>query len=123
MAHLVFGLTRLTHDMYRKDSGIALLRDSDAVMQTVKTRLLTHFQEWFLDLSAGLPWFTEMCVHNPNFKLVENRVAESIINTDGVVNLISLNLAFNVGTRVLTIDFKYTDVYGSTLGETERIAI
>jgi len=121
MSHLVFGLLSREHDMYRELSGIGLLRDGDAVLQTVKTRLLLHYNEWFLDRSAGLPWFTELMKHNPNFPLIESRVAETIIGTDGVVELVSIALSFKASTRKLFIDFSYIDVYGGKQTATQGV--
>lgn len=123
MAHLVFGLTRQSHDMYRSGNRIGLLRDSDAILQTVKTRLLLHYEEWFLDLAAGLPWFTEMLTYDPDFGLIENRVAETVLQTDGVVNLLSISLSFLAESRDLGIDFSYTDVYGKNTSESLQVNI
>ena len=123
MTHSVFALTTESHDMYIAGHGIAILRDSDAVLQTVKTRLLLHYEEWFLDLSEGMPWFTEVMVHNPDFTLIESRVSQTILNTDGVVSLESISLAFSTTNRSLTIDFRYTDVYGNTITQSQLVKI
>jgi len=123
MTHIVLGLTTTSHDMYRAGSGIAVLYDSDAVLQTVKTRLLLHYEEWFLDLSEGLPWFTELLKHNPDFSLIESRISETIINTDGVESLENIQLAFTPTTRVLIVNFTYIDVYGITQSESQAVAI
>jgi len=123
MTHIVFGLTTTTHDMYRKGSGIAILRDSDAVLQTVKTRLLLHYEEWFLDLSAGLPWFTDLMKHNPDFSLIESRISETITNTDGVASLKYIQLAFTDASRSLLVNFSYIDVYGITQTESQAVEL
>jgi len=123
MSHKVLALTAQTNDMYRNTAHIAILIDSDAVLQTVKSRLLLHYSEWFLDLSAGIPWFTELLTHNPDFSLIESRVAETIIDTDGVTDLINLAMTFRGSQRELYIDFSYMDIYGTTRTETQRVAI
>jgi len=51
------------HDLYIVNGQIARVSKSDAILQTIKTRLLLIYQEWFLDLSKGLPWFTQMMGH------------------------------------------------------------
>ena len=123
MSHSVFALSTISHDMYLSGNGIGILRDSDAVLQTVKTRLLLHYEEWFLDLSEGMPWFTEVMVHNPDFTLIESRVSETVLNTDGVVSRESISLAFSTTNRSLTIDFRYIDVYGNTITESQLVNI
>lgn len=107
--------------MFRTKANISILHDSDAVLQIVKTRLLMHYEEWFLDLSEGLPWFTEILTHNPNFKIIESRVGETILTTSGVIRLETLAITFLSGTRNMGIDFSYTDEYGTT--QTEQVNI
>ncbi len=115
MPHLCFALGRFDHDMSRDKSSFALVIDSDAVLQTVKTRLLLHYEEWFLSLSSGLPYFTRILVKNPNLVDIESLIVREIALTDGVERVTSISLSLSPGNRSLGVDFTYTDIYGFTV--------
>ena len=102
------------HDLYIKNGQIARLYGSEAVMQNVKTRLLLVEEEWFMDLSAGLPWFTKMMGRNPNPYTIRAYIAKQVIATDEVKELKSLELVYNNTDRKMDINFSFTDIYGNT---------
>ena len=103
------------HDLYINNGQIARISSSDAIIQLVKTRLLLVREEWFMDLSAGLPWFSKMMGRNPNPYKIRSYVAKEIILTEGVSELKSLELVYNNAERKLDILFSYTDIYGNTV--------
>lgn len=86
--------------------------DTDQVRQLIETRLLLVQQEWFLDLSAGLPWFTEMTGRQANQFTIRSYISNEIINTPGVESLQSLDMDYDSGARKLNIVYVYTDVFG-----------
>ena len=102
----------LTGDLFLTDGNISRCYESEAVRQNVKQRLLTVQEEWFLNLDQGLPWFTELHGRNVPLELVRARVVECIVNTDGVRELISVDV-YNESGRQLRIDFEYRDIYGN----------
>lgn len=103
------------HDLHIINGQIARVSNSDAVLQLVKTRLLLMREEWFMDLSAGLPWFSKMMGRNPNPYKIRSYVAKEIILTEEVSELKSLELVYNKEIRKLDILFSYTDIYGNTV--------
>jgi len=103
------------HDLYINNGQIARVSASDTILQLVKTRLLLVREEWFMDLSAGLPWFSKMMGRNPDPYKIRSYVAKEIILTEGVNELKSLELVYNKGERKLDIFFSYTDTYGNTV--------
>jgi hypothetical protein len=54
--------------------------------------------------------------------LIESRVAETILGTDGVVELTSLNMAFSGQDRRLLIEFSYIDIYGNQYSSSQEVA-
>lgn len=104
-----------THDLYIANGQIARVTKSDSIMQAIKTRLLTVAEEWFMDLSAGLPWYTEMSGRNADLYLIRSYISSEITGTEGVDVLLSLELEYNNKDRKLDVLFKYTDIYGNTL--------
>jgi len=103
------------HDLHIVNGQIARVSKSDAILQTIKTRLLLIYQEWFLDLSKGLPWFTQMMGHRFDIWKVRSYVARQILSTDGVDELLSLTVDLNRLERKLVIEFEYRDTYGATI--------
>jgi hypothetical protein len=81
------------------------------VGQKVVTRLKLIQGEWFLDNSAGTPWFTEIFGYtNPTVRdLVIKNV---ILTTDNVNELISYTSSVNPTTR----NFDVTAEIGTTFG-------
>lgn len=110
----VYALTTDTHDLYISNGQIARHKDSSSVMQTVKTRLLLVYQEWFLNLSSGLPWFTTMLGKNFNIWRIRSLIGKEILATNEVNELTSLDLQYNSTERKVDINFTYTDTYGVT---------
>ena len=113
-------LDATTHDISTQDGRIARAYDSDSILQTVKTRLLTIRQEFFLDLDAGLPWFVEgeMTGKNVDLYRVKSYVSNEIVGTDGVSELLSIELIIDKPARKLDIIFSYIDIHGTTQNET-----
>lgn len=108
------GLDTTTNDMSTTGGRITRVYDSEAIMQLVKTRLMTIRQEWFLNLDAGLPWFTDLTGKNVDLYKIRSHVAVSIVNTPGVVGLGAVELDLSPTDRKLEIAFTYTDQYGRT---------
>ena len=103
------------HDMHVLNGQIARVSLSDAIMQLIKTRLLTVQEEWFMDLSAGLPWYTKMLVKPTDLYKIRSYLSKEIVATEGVDSLLSIELQYNSEERKLDVEFKYTDTYGNTL--------
>lgn len=103
------------HDMYVANGQIARVTKSEAILQAIKTRLLTVQEEWFMDLSAGLPWYTKMMGKPANLYKIRSYLSGEITGTQGVDTLLSLELGYNNTDRKLEISFQYTDMYGNTL--------
>lgn len=112
-----YAINKTTHDLYISNGQIARVSNSEAIAQTVKTRLLTVQEEWFLDLNAGLPWFTKMLGATPDLYKIRGYVAREIINTNGVEDLKTVELLYNKKDRKLDIEFTYVDIFGNTVSE------
>ena len=103
------------YDIELENGQIKRVVDSYQVQMNVKTRLLTIQEEWFLDLAMGLPWFTEMTGRHPDYLLIQSKVANSVYNTEGVVEVLEIVLDMDKANRKLNINFKYTDVFNQTV--------
>lgn len=102
-----------THDISVQDRQIRRVVDSEEIQQRIKTRILLVQQEWFLNLGAGLPWFTELSGRNVDLYKVRSYISLLINQTDGVSQLVSLDLSVDNEARKLNVEFTYIDIFGN----------
>ena len=80
---------------------------SDEVMQRLKLRLLRELGEWFLDTTAGLPWYQDghgmlgakMSQQN-NVRLLIRRC---VMGTEGVKAIEKLTTRYILGNRTFSV--------------------
>lgn len=95
-------LDRQTHDLKFVDGDLVLSAD---VAQAVKVRTLFFEGEWFLDRSAGIPYFAEVFVKPVNLDLVATLFRDAIVNTPGVLGLTRFVSGYQPDTRTFTLDW------------------
>lgn len=85
----------------------------ECVAQAVKTRLALLAGEWFLDLLEGTPYATH--VWGKQLKETYDPVLRRrILQTEGVLEIVSYDSSFNSETRKLTVSVKLNTVYGES---------
>jgi hypothetical protein len=82
--------------------------DGESVVQAVKFALSVFQGEYFLDTTAGLPYFQEILVKNPDVAQIRRRIADRIESVPGVAELVSLTLDFDRPNRTLAVRFTIT---------------
>ena len=99
------------HDM-RFDFGLAsCVECTEAVAQNVKTRILLLKGEWFLDLSAGLPWLQKIMVKPASVKLANLIIRKTIQKTPGVSRIMQFSSYYDENTRKLFIEATVLTIY------------
>lgn len=89
----------------------------DFVVQKITTQLLFFLAEWWLDRTAGFPWYEEIFIKLPDIGEAENRIRSLILNTNGVASLESFDATFDGATRHSRITFRATTDAGEDTGE------
>lgn len=107
-------------DIYLQNGSYVVIGDTpetfaEAVAQTIRNRLLFIKGEWFLDTTEGVPYFDDIWVVNPDLSLIRAIFKKVIRETDGVADVIDLDLALDRETRELTVNFEARLVDGTTL--------
>lgn len=74
----------------------------EEIRQHLMQRLRTFLNEWFLDLSIGLPYFEEVLIKQPNQAGIESIFIEEILQCPGIVRLLDFNLDLDKD-RTLTV--------------------
>ncbi len=81
------------------------------VAQAVQTALLLFAGEWFLDLTAGVPWMQN--VLGPRAQGAYDTVIQNaIINVEGVMSIDSYSSTLDPTTRALSVNAAITTAYG-----------
>ncbi|WP_107770812.1 hypothetical protein [Campylobacter concisus] len=90
--------------------------DSAAIVQNVKTQILSLYNDWFLDFENGVRWFNYLS-KNPNTDKMRDEIKRQILSVEGVSSLEILNISTN--ERKATIEVQYRDIYD----ESQRLYI
>lgn len=92
---------------------------SESTIERIRSRLLLLKFEWFLDTSAGVPWFNpgpdgaQVIMGGPrNLQFAEAEIKKCILGTEGVASLTLFTMSLNNNTRKLTVTAKGTTVDG-----------
>jgi hypothetical protein len=94
------------HDVYLDETGnLALVTGPDLVAQRLDISLNTHLGEWLLDTSFGVDYRGQILVKNPDFTVIRSVFADVITGTDGVSDLLQLDLDTD-DQRGLLVDFR-----------------
>lgn len=86
------GLMRLT-------SGVP-----ESAAQRILITLLMFAGEWFLDLRAGVPYYQEILVKNPDLDSIRTLYRQTVEADPYVVDVTRVDMQFDPGTRSLTVD-------------------
>jgi len=101
------------NDLMVEGGSLKTVNDSAEVVQHVRTRLLFYSKEWFLDRSAGVPYFEEIFVKPVNLSRVESIFKTKIVETPKVKKLIEFSMEYkSEPNRHLTIYFSAETDYG-----------
>lgn len=98
-------------DEYADATGLAMTGDLDGIRQQVELRLGFFKGEWFLDEEAGLPWYEEILVTNPNLIRIRDIFRTAILSVNGISDVTYLDVRFT-GARTVTVEFRATTDLG-----------
>lgn len=93
--------------------GATRVGGAEQVAQLCKCRLLTLLGEWKQDTSIGLPWFEAIFTKQVRASDIESAVANIIRSTNGVQQLISIQVNPDFRERQLSISFTAISDYGN----------
>jgi len=85
----------------------------EAVGQAVETRLKLWIGEWFIDITEGTEYQTNV-LGTGKSESAGPVIRQRILETDGVVEIVSFDLTINADTRALKITARIKTIYGQT---------
>lgn len=100
----------LNNDLVVESGDLATVDGGDAIAQRIKDRLLTFNQEWFLDLSFGVPYYNNILIKNPRLDVVNAILKSEILKSqDGTFLSFSIDLD---STRKMTVSYELDTTSG-----------
>lgn len=91
-----------------------LIDSAPAVAQAVVTRLKLFQGEWFLDVTFGTPWMTQVVGTNTQ-SLYDTAIKVVVLGVLGVSTIDSYSSSLNPATRALTIQMSITTIFGAAV--------
>lgn len=96
----------VTHDLVTDGYQLHISTDLEATAQRIKVRLKLFLGEWFLDLLAGVPYYQDILVKNPDITKVNSLIREAILTVPTVQRIITYQFTTNNADRTFTVNFK-----------------
>ena len=98
-----------TGDMYiNPEKGDIELKNS--VAQKIRIKLLWFEGEWKWNREEGMPYFSDILVHNPDTRYIREIVRKKIFEVDEVVKVDDISVTVDKRTRKAVIRYTaYTD--------------
>lgn len=93
-------------DLLIENGDLQIVVGIDGIKQDLHQRLGCFVNEWFLDLSDGLPYYESILVKNPSSQVVEGIFQDRILSTPGVLEILSFNFDYDPKARSLKVEFE-----------------
>lgn len=109
-----------TNNVAFQDSGLLL---TDGLSEYIAQKLYIKFRfflgEYYLDATEGIDYIDKVLVKNPNIRVIQSVFRAKLAETDGVGEVIKLELLYNKITRELSANWTVKLIDGSVIeGET-----
>jgi len=95
---------------------------TDSTLQSVCQRLRLYLGEWFMNTSAGVPWYQQILVKNANPSHIDGLLRDCILGTPGVVALLAYSSTANHAQRSFHVTFTIQTAAGGRLTATVPVA-
>ena len=93
------------NDIAIDNNSLSIISSIDEVEQTLKTHLQTFLTECFMDTTKGIPYFQQVFVKGIGINVVESILKLAIIQSPGVLELLTFDLDYDNNTRKLIVNF------------------
>jgi len=105
-------LSKQNNDLIVSRFDLGIVEGVASTEQRLKVRLQIFLREWFLDRTAGQPYYEEVFSKAPNISEIEARLKEAILTTERVLEILSFDIDFNNASRTLFVNFAVSTIDG-----------
>jgi len=92
-------------DLLIENYDLNVVENIDQVAQNLAIRLRFFLNEWFLDITQGLPYYQEILIKSPNQIRVESLIKNEILETEGINELLSFSSTYDEENRKFSVAF------------------
>jgi hypothetical protein len=107
------GLRR--QDVKVDNRDISVLSDSNEIDQNIRIRLQFYKGEWFLDTEAGVPYFEDILIKNPDLIEVDRIFKVAILEAPEVDRITEFSSSFDSSNRTYSVTFRAVSIYGEEI--------
>jgi hypothetical protein len=101
--------------------GNNYLQETDAIKQSIKTRLLSWKNDCFFDLEAGVDWLNRLGIRGQE-ELLKQEIRQIILQTQDVRAILELSAELS-SNRVLTVEYEVQTIYSQTFTDNLERAV
>ena len=101
-----------SHDLDTSSLDLKLVGKAEQVRQQLLIKLKLWRGEWFLDTEFGTPYLQQILGKQLTLSGALAALRKSILEVEGVRQILSFSYKFNNSTRKLTVDFTADTPYG-----------
>lgn len=93
----------MTNDIAHEDGLIGYVNMAEETVQRIRTCLRRIQGEWFLDETAGLPYFGGSMLGGKDLEYVKLIIRQEIAQRTGVKNINEINAILDITTRKVSV--------------------
>ena len=112
-----WALDTLVYDLSIKNGVLKTVSGADEVQQRILVTLWHYWEEYFLNVPAGVPWY-ELILGSKNQKMVEALLRYEILSVPGVVSILQFQTQAPAGTGRDFAIFIMVEVVGGQVVQT-----
>lgn len=99
-----FKLT-VTGDLDMTTGGLVVIDGAQQVLQQIRSSLRLFLDEYFLDTTLGVPYIQKIFQKGTGQGVIEGLLKQTILDTDGVIELTFFQLVLGGQNRIGTLTF------------------
>lgn len=92
-------------DLLVSNFDLHLIDGVDEITQHLAIRLRFFTNDWFLDITAGIPYYEDFFIKNPNRIRIESILKDEILETRGISEITSFSSDFTAQSRRFSVVF------------------
>lgn len=108
-----------TGDAVIENGDIVFVTGIDAIEQDIRLALGLFQGEWFLDETAGVPYYQSILGQKFNLLVVREIFRQQLLARAGVLEVTSIEVEFDRATRKATVSWRVSTDLGELEGERE----
>lgn len=99
-------------DLLIEDFDLKLINGVDQIAQNLAIRLRFFMNDYFLDITAGIPYYEDFFIKAPNQIRIESLLKDEILQTEGIEEILSFSSNFDSSLRKFSVNFTARSVDG-----------